>query len=192
MDTDGKVIAGGQTGVDTAALNVASELGIPTGGFCPRTAEDANGPISGEKLVQWNLTPVTDQVWESGKKEAFLELNDIPYDVNRSGSEADVFAERTMLNLLHSDGTLTIAPEPVADGTNLGLAAAKAIGKPTLVVDLQDPVADLETLKEWIQTNSIRRLNFNGPRESSIPGIQERATQIFTKWFPELRSLLIN
>jgi hypothetical protein len=37
-----KVVSGGQTGVDRAALEVALELGIPCGGWCPkgRLAED--------------------------------------------------------------------------------------------------------------------------------------------------------
>ena len=37
-----KIISGGQTGVDRAALDIAIELGIPHGGYCPkgRLAED--------------------------------------------------------------------------------------------------------------------------------------------------------
>jgi hypothetical protein len=37
-----KIVPGGQTGVDRAALDVALELGIPCGGWCPngRRAED--------------------------------------------------------------------------------------------------------------------------------------------------------
>src|SRR2546426_6950977 len=39
-----KVISGGQTGVDRAALDVALELGVPAGGWCPkgRKAEDGS------------------------------------------------------------------------------------------------------------------------------------------------------
>ncbi|HKP76603.1 MAG TPA: putative molybdenum carrier protein [Longimicrobiaceae bacterium] len=41
-----KIVSGGQTGVDRAALDVAMELGLPCGGWCPagRVAED--GPIA--------------------------------------------------------------------------------------------------------------------------------------------------
>ncbi len=41
-----KIISGGQTGVDRAALDVALELGIPCGGWCPkdRLAEDGRIP----------------------------------------------------------------------------------------------------------------------------------------------------
>ncbi|MGB9700957.1 MAG: putative molybdenum carrier protein [Thermodesulfobacteriota bacterium] len=42
-----KIISGGQTGVDRAALDVALELGIPCGGWCPqgRRAEDGIIPF---------------------------------------------------------------------------------------------------------------------------------------------------
>lgn len=41
------VISGGQTGVDRAALDVAIELGLPTGGWVPqgRLAEDGSIPL---------------------------------------------------------------------------------------------------------------------------------------------------
>ena len=41
-----KIVSGGQTGVDRAALDVALELGIPCGGWCPRgrRAEDGTVP----------------------------------------------------------------------------------------------------------------------------------------------------
>jgi hypothetical protein len=41
-----KIVSGGQTGVDRAALDVALELGIPCGGWCPkdRLAEDGTIP----------------------------------------------------------------------------------------------------------------------------------------------------
>jgi predicted Rossmann fold nucleotide-binding protein DprA/Smf involved in DNA uptake len=43
-----KIVSGGQTGVDRAALDVALELGIPCGGWCPqgRRAEDGRIPDS--------------------------------------------------------------------------------------------------------------------------------------------------
>lgn len=42
-----KIITGGQTGVDRAALDVALALGIPCGGWCPkgRVAEDGLIPL---------------------------------------------------------------------------------------------------------------------------------------------------
>lgn len=41
-----KIISGGQTGVDRAALDVAIDLGIPHGGWCPKGRIAEDGPIS--------------------------------------------------------------------------------------------------------------------------------------------------
>jgi len=40
-----RVLSGGQTGVDRAALDVALEMGIPCGGWCPRGRRAEDGPI---------------------------------------------------------------------------------------------------------------------------------------------------
>lgn len=41
-----KIISGGQTGVDRAALDVALELGLPCGGWCPRGRRAEDGVIA--------------------------------------------------------------------------------------------------------------------------------------------------
>ncbi|HZC67184.1 MAG TPA: putative molybdenum carrier protein [Nitrospirales bacterium] len=41
-----KVISGGQTGVDRAALDVALELGMPAGGWCPKGRKAEDGPLA--------------------------------------------------------------------------------------------------------------------------------------------------
>lgn len=41
-----KIVSGGQTGVDRAALDVAIDLGIPCGGWCPRGRLAEDGVIS--------------------------------------------------------------------------------------------------------------------------------------------------
>jgi hypothetical protein len=53
-----KIVSGGQTGVDRAALDVALEMGIECGGWCPagRMAED--GPIDARYPLR--ETPSTD------------------------------------------------------------------------------------------------------------------------------------
>lgn len=40
-----RIISGGQTGVDRAALDVALALGIPCGGWCPKGRWAEDGPI---------------------------------------------------------------------------------------------------------------------------------------------------
>jgi hypothetical protein len=47
-----KIVSGGQTGVDRAALDVALELGIPCGGWCPQGRRAEGGPIDGRYPLQ--------------------------------------------------------------------------------------------------------------------------------------------
>jgi len=47
-----KIISGGQTGVDRAALDVALELGIPCRGWCPKDRQAEDGMMSGMGVVE--------------------------------------------------------------------------------------------------------------------------------------------
>src|SRR5579864_1830463 len=49
-----KIISGGQTGVDRAALDVALELGLPCGGWCPKGRRAEGGPIPERYPLQEN------------------------------------------------------------------------------------------------------------------------------------------
>jgi hypothetical protein len=56
-----KIVSGGQTGVDRAALDVALELGIPCGGWCPRGRRAEDGPIDARyplKETETDIYPV--------------------------------------------------------------------------------------------------------------------------------------
>ena len=41
-----KIISGGQTGVDRAALDAALESGVSVGGWCPKGRKAEDGPIA--------------------------------------------------------------------------------------------------------------------------------------------------
>ena len=41
-----KIVSGGQSGVDRAALDVALELGLPCGGWCPKGRKAEDGTIA--------------------------------------------------------------------------------------------------------------------------------------------------
>lgn len=55
-----KIISGGQTGVDRAALDIAIALNIPHGGFCPKGRMAEDGIISSRYHLQ--ETPERDYV----------------------------------------------------------------------------------------------------------------------------------
>lgn len=47
-----KIVSGGQTGVDRAALDVALELGLPAGGWCPRGRRAEDGTLASRYPLQ--------------------------------------------------------------------------------------------------------------------------------------------
>jgi hypothetical protein len=51
-----KLVSGGQTGVDRAALDVALERGFPCGGWCPRGRKAEDGRLSPRYPLQETLT----------------------------------------------------------------------------------------------------------------------------------------
>lgn len=55
-----KVVSGGQTGVDRAALDVALELGLPCGGWCPKGRKAEDGRIA----PQYPLNETPSEVYE--------------------------------------------------------------------------------------------------------------------------------
>jgi len=52
-----KIISGGQSGVDRAALDAALELGIPHGGWCPRGRLAEDGRIPSKYRLQETFSP---------------------------------------------------------------------------------------------------------------------------------------
>lgn len=52
MSSIKKIIAGGQTGVDRAALDIALALNIPHGGWCPKGRKAEDGAIPAQYQLQ--------------------------------------------------------------------------------------------------------------------------------------------
>jgi hypothetical protein len=146
-----KIISGGQTGVDRAALDVAIERGMPWGGWCPKGgwAEDFPDP--------------------PGLLKSYPKLRETP----RSQPE-----QRTRWNVRDSDALLIIAGREglsVSQGTRRAQEWANHYGKPVLIIDVSQPDAAAR-VAQWLQAQRKRfgahvRLGVGGPRESQAPGI---------------------
>ena len=137
-----RVVSGGQTGVDRAALDVAIAHDIPHGGWCPRGRRAEDGRIPDEYALREHDSPA--------------------------------YAARTEQNVIDSDGTLVLTIGDPQGGTALTMQLAARHRRPFLVVDLDDPPAPA-TIVAWIDVHAVRVLNVAGPRESTHPGIHDRA-----------------
>jgi hypothetical protein len=148
-----QIISGGQTGVDQAALAVASELGLKVGGWCPNGGLDEKGNCILKRYPSMKQTKTINP------------------------------EVRTKLNIETSDGTLIIVPslplpEKIKDGTLLTINHVKEKKKPYLIISL-DQTDSIEQFKNWlIEHNTISVLNVAGPRESNWPGINKLATEL--------------
>jgi hypothetical protein len=65
-----RIVTGGQSGVDRAALEVALRLGLPCGGWCPAGRRAEDGPIPARFPLREALSPDYEQrtewnVWDS-------------------------------------------------------------------------------------------------------------------------------
>lgn len=152
-----KIISGGQSGVDRAALDVAMERGIAYGGWCPRGgwAEDFPDP--------------------PGLLARYPHLRETP--------SADP-AERTEWNVRDSDAVLILLDRGgLAEfrGTALARDLAQRESKPLLVLGLDEPDTAAQA-KHWLDQQLAAcagrtplQLGIGGPRESEAPGIYRRA-----------------
>jgi hypothetical protein len=84
------------------------------------------------------------------------------------------YPRRTARNVRDSDGTLVLTCGRPDRGTALTLRLAQRYKKPLLVLDLDEAPEPAE-VRQWIEVQQIRVLNVAGPRESSSPGIHEKA-----------------
>jgi Circularly permutated YpsA SLOG family len=144
-----RIISGGQTGVDQAALRAAASLGVAIGGWCPpgRVAEDGLIPDR-------------------------FPLIETPED--RSPDALDIpRSQRTQWNVRDSDGTLLLCRgelEAQGPGTRWTAACAQQRGKPLFIAD-PAALADVPRAHCWLDSRGIHTLNVAGPSESSSPGI---------------------
>jgi hypothetical protein len=95
--------------------------------------------------------------------------------------EAD-YDTRTRRNVEDSDGTLILNLGKLDGGTALTAKLAQQIGKPHLVVALEDGIA-LTTFRAWLEANQIAVLNIAGPRESKRPGVYDAACRCLESLF---------
>lgn len=94
-------------------------------------------------------------------------------------------AERTRLNVLHSDATLILSHGKLSGGSLLTWKIARTARKPCLHIDLDrnSDEAAVEKIILWLRTTGVCELNVAGPRASKDPGIYAAAKRVLTEVF---------
>lgn len=168
-----KIVTGGQTGVDRAALDAAMLLGIEYGGWCPKGRLDEKGGIPGK----------------------YKELKEVLSEFANSKENYDT---RTKMNIKDSDATLVLVPsmplpKEIQDGTILTINDAKKQNKPYLIIDLSKLIqSNVDLIVDWVKENGIGILNVGGPRESTCPGIYQSSLKLLEVALPQCQYSLRN
>lgn len=152
-----KIISGGQTGVDRAALEGAIAHGLDYGGWCPcgGWAEDFPTP--------------------PGLLAHYPKLQETPSPDPAQRTEWNVRDSTATLILLRSEDWQR------SSGTQLTQAIATQLGKPLQIINLDEAIT-LDPLRAWLPTlPETPTLNIAGPRESESPGIYAIAHKLLTQ-----------
>lgn len=115
-----RIISGGQTGVDRAALDAAIELKLPISGWCPKG-----------RIAELNSTIPSKYPLQEANSSDYSERTML----NIQSSDGTLILVPNM-------------PINVTDGTILTIDYAKNNNKPHLIIDLSKPMT-IESIKDW-------------------------------------------
>lgn len=148
-----KIISGGQTGADRAALDVAIKMDIPHGGWIPKGRKTEDGKLSDK----YNLKEMPTASYPKRTEQNVLDSDGtliISHGKLNGGS-----ALTSKLATQHGKNCLHIDLDTIR-----GFSAAQVI-------------------KNWIITNNIHVLNVAGPRASKDPEIYDDTVRLLTAVF---------
>lgn len=150
-----KIVSGGQTGADRAALDIAAELGLATGGWIPRgrRAEDGTVPQRYQSLVE-------------AESESYYQRTEL----NVRDSDATV--------------VFSFGPPTGGSAVTAKLARSLGKSLLTLDLERSNTDQAAARLRNWLAEARPRVLNVAGPRLSQEPRIGEATAMILRKVIP--------
>lgn len=154
-----RIVSGGQTGADRAALDFALERGVECGGFCPRGRLAEDGPIP----AKYPLTETASA--------------DYPVRTRQNVENSDATA------IFDAPG------RKPSRGTQLTVRLCRELRKPYILLnEFPDVRADTEKLSIFLADVKPATLNVAGNRESGTPGIHRHVHAVLTEVWTSGRS----
>ena len=160
----GKIISGGQTGVDRGALDAAPSAGFPCGGSCLSTPD--------ENCTDWGADPAVRGL--QCPRDRMVEDGSIPDRYPLTPLSRGGYPERTRQNVLDSDGTVILVDGRLTGGRLTGgtrqtRICCLQVRKPLLTIDAANftAVEAAEAIVDFIHVHGLRVLNVAGPRSSA-------------------------
>ncbi len=158
-----KIVSGGQTGVDRAALDAALVAGFPCGGWClaGRLADD------GEIPERYPLTPLQEHDMCAPDPRTVREV-------------AEGYRARTLKNVQDSDGTVILYGGTLSGGMLLTRNLCAREKKPFMALNARQLTAlrAADALAGFLVERDIKVLNVAGPRLSGWPEGYRFALQV--------------
>ena len=140
LGTVARIVSGGQTGVDRAALDWAIERNLPHGGWCPKGRRAEDGTIPPRYRLDETASP---------RYETRTRANVVSSDAT------------LILNLGALDGGTLLTAEVCRRRQKPCLV---------IQLDSEPIGIEVARTRAWLRANDVRTLNIAGPRESTRPG----------------------
>ncbi|HIE96059.1 MAG TPA: molybdenum cofactor carrier [Planctomycetes bacterium] len=155
-----RIVSGGQTGVDRAALDAGLAAGIAIGGWCPRGRRSEAGLIPAHYPLQ-----------ETGARN---------YAVRTAWNVRD--SDGTLVIVLDeiSSGTKLTLEAARSQGKPVKVVHLRPTDTPGLFTTDHSLSDQVESVVEWLRVGTIRVLNVAGPRGSSHEDIYSEALKFMS------------
>lgn len=147
-----RIVSGGQTGVDRAALDAALAAGVPCGGWCPSGRRAEDGAIPG--------------------RYPLAEADGPGYRLRTRLNVRDSDGTLVLADGAIEGGTAYTVRCAEASGRPVLLID---------LADGADPARTADSVLAWASANGVRVLNVAGPRESARPGIGAAARRVLDR-----------
>jgi len=158
-----KIISGGQTGVDRAALDIGIHLGYEIGGYVPRGRKSEDGVVPD-----------------------FYPMVELDTDDYAERTKRNIAACGATIILLQNERDMrggTLLTRNIVSQSNYCVGCIINMERPTAAVSLMHFWSVIEKCEP-----SISVVNFAGPRESKSPGVYRMAHDLLMRVIPPARN----